>query len=35
MLLGTLGASLLGNLLIGKGIVRAGYGNHSQNKMDF
>ena len=25
MLLGTLGASLLGNLLSGKGIVRAGY----------
>ena len=56
MLLGTLGASLLGNLLTGKGIeragsgrpsssasqnnkgkwiVRAGYGNHSKNKMDF
>ena len=39
MLLGTLGASLLGNLLTGKGIyragegiVRAGYGN---NKMNF
>ena len=41
MLLGTLGASLLGNLLTGKGIyragkgkgvVRAGYGNN--NKMD-
>ena len=31
MLLGTLGASLLGNMLAGKGIVRAGYG----NKMDF
>ena len=31
MLLGALGASLLGNLLSGKGIVRAGYG----NKMDF
>ena len=38
MLLGSLGASLLGNLLTGrginragKGIVRAGYG----NKMDF
>ena len=30
MLLGTLGASLLGNLLTGKGIVRAGYGNHSK-----
>ena len=27
MLLGTLGASLLGNLLLGKGIVRAGSGN--------
>ena len=27
MLLGTLGASLLGNILAGKGIVRAGYGN--------
>ena len=31
MLLGTLGASLLGNILAGKGIERAGYG----NKMDF
>ena len=29
MLLGTLGASLLGNLLVGKGVVRAGYGNNS------
>ena len=28
MLLGTLGASLSGNLLTEKGIVRAGYGNH-------
>ena len=27
MLLGTLGASLLRNMLAGKGIVRAGYGN--------
>ena len=27
MLLGTLGASLLVNMLAGKGIVRAGYGN--------
>ena len=27
MLLGTLGASLLGNTLTGKGIIRAGYGN--------
>ena len=56
MLLRTLGANLLGNLLTrkgiaragsgrpsssasqnnkGKGIVRAGYGNHSKNKMDF
>ena len=46
MLLGTLGASLLGNLLTGKGIyrvekgngvLRAGYGRLSQNnsKMDF
>ena len=30
MLLGTLGASLLGNLLSGKGIVRAGYGHPSK-----
>ena len=28
MLLGTLGPSLLGNLLTGKGVVRAGYGNN-------
>ena len=50
MLLGTQGASLLGNTLSGKGIaracssnpskkgkgiVRAGYGDHSQKKMDF
>ena len=34
MLLGTLGSSLLGNLLAGKGIVRAVYGDHS-DKMDF
>ena len=27
MLLGTLSASLLGNVLAGKGIVRVGYGN--------
>ena len=27
MLLGTLGASLLGNLLAGNGIIRAGFGN--------
>ena len=45
MLLGTLGASLLGNILDGKGInragegvIRAGYGNKRQdhkNKTDF
>ena len=44
MLLGTLGASLLGNVLTGRGIyrarkgtgvLRAGYGNNSNNKMDF
>ena len=35
MLLGTLGASLLGDLLSGKGIARAGYGDPLQNKMDF
>ena len=28
MLLGTLGASLLGNLITGQWIVRDGYGNH-------
>ena len=31
MLLGTLGASLWGNVLSGKGIVRAGSGGHSLN----
>ena len=31
MLLGTLGASLLGNLLTGKVVVRAGYGNKNNN----
>ena len=31
MLLGTLGASLLGNVLTGKGIVRAGSGNKKEN----
>ena len=45
MFLGTLGASLLGNILTGRGIdkagegiVRAGYGNkkgRKNNKMDF
>ena len=38
MLLGTLGASLFGNLLTGKGIVRAGTGHPSssasQNKKE-
>ena len=32
MLLGTLGASLLGNMLTGKGIVRAGYGNEKKKR---
>ena len=31
MLLGTLGASLLANLLTGKGILRAGFGNKKEN----
>ena len=44
MLLGTLGASLLGNVLTRKGIVKVGYGNKKGkgmlrdvygNKMDF
>ena len=42
MLLGTLGSSLVRNILTGKrkyrtgeGIVRAGYGSSSHNKMDF
>ena len=44
MFLGSLRATLLGNLLLGKGIaragsgkeiLRAGYGDHSQNQMDF
>ena len=30
ILLGTLGASLLGNMLAGKSIVRVGYGNKGQ-----
>ena len=30
MLLGTLGASSLGNILAEKGIVRAGYGNKKE-----
>ena len=32
MLLCTLGASLFGNLLTGKGFVRAGYGNNNKGK---
>ena len=32
MLLGTLGASLLGNLLTGKGFVRAGSRNNNKGK---
>ena len=32
MLLGTLGASLLGNLLTGKGLYRTGQGMYTQNK---
>ena len=32
MLLGNLGASLLGNLLAGKGIVRAGSGNKKRKR---
>ena len=32
MLLGTLGASLLGNLLSGKGMMRAGEGSGSKKK---
>ena len=31
MLLGTLGQSLVGNLLTGKGVVRAGYDNNNNN----
>ena len=33
MFLGTLGASLLGNLLTGKGFVRAGSGNNKGNRV--
>ena len=33
MLLGTLGASLLGNLFTGKGIVRAGTGNNKKKEL--
>ena len=32
MLLGTLGASLLGQMLTGKGILRAGYGNKGEKR---
>ena len=34
MLLNTLGASLLGNLLAGKGIVTAGSGNKKGNRIE-
>ena len=34
MLLGTLGTTLLGNLLTGKGIVKAGYGNHLKKEKE-
>ena len=34
MLLGTLGASLLGNLLTGKGFVRANYGNNKGKEIE-
>ena len=33
MLLGTLGASLLGNVLAGKGIVRVGSGNKKEKEL--
>ena len=33
MLLGTLGASLIGNLLSGKGIVRAASGNKKEKEV--
>ena len=33
MLLGTLGASLLRNILVGKGINRAGYGNKKEKEI--
>ena len=33
MLSGTLGASLLGNMLAGKGIVRAGSGNKKEKRI--
>ena len=33
MLLARLGASLLGNILAGKGIVRAGYGNKKDEEL--
>ena len=33
MLLGTLGASLLGNLLTGKGIERVGSGNNKEKEI--
>ena len=33
MLLGTLGASLLENMLVGKGIVRACFGNKKEKRI--
>ena len=33
MLLSTLGASLLGNILVGKGIVRAGSGDNKKKEL--
>ena len=34
MLLGTLGANLLGNVLFGKGVVRAGYGSEGKEQCE-
>ena len=34
MLLGILGASLLGNMLTGKGVIRAGYGSKGPSIKD-
>ena len=33
MLLGTFGASLLGNMLAGKGVIRTGYGSKGQGRI--
>ena len=35
MLLGTLGASLLGDILSGKGVIRAGYGSKRPSLKNF